>query len=121
VAKLFKYKQVIVVRADLKMSEGKLAVQVAHGSIAAAERSRKEKKEWLGAWLREGQKKVVVEVVNDEELRRLQEQAAGLGIPNELIQDAGLTELPPGTTTVLALGPAPNEVIDKVTRELPLL
>jgi len=118
---LFKYKQVIVVRADLKMSEGKLAVQVAHGSIAAAERSRKEKKEWLGAWLREGQKKVVVEVVNDEELRELQEKADGLGIPNELIQDAGLTELPPGTTTVLALGPAPNEVIDKVTRGLHLL
>jgi peptidyl-tRNA hydrolase len=66
-------------------------------------------------------KKVVVEVVNEEELRELQEQATGLGIPNELIQDAGLTELPPGTTTVLALGPAPNDVIDKVTRGLPLL
>ena len=120
-AKLFEYKQVIVVRADLKMSEGKLAVQVAHGSIAAAERSRKEKRNWFYAWLREGQKKVVVEVAGDEELRGLQEQATGLGIPNELIQDAGLTELPPGTTTVLALGPAPNEVIDKVTRGLPLL
>ena len=120
-AKLFKYKQVIVVRADLEISNGKLAVQVAHGSIAAAERSRKEKKEWLGAWLREGQKKVVVEVVNEEELRKLQKQAAGLGIPNELIEDAGLTELPPGTTTVLALGPAPNDIIDKVTRGLPLL
>jgi len=121
VAKLFKYKQVIVVRADLEISNGKLAVQVAHGSIAAAERSRKEKKEWLGAWLREGQKKVVVEVVNEEELRKLQKQAAGLGIPNELIEAAGLTELPPGTTTVLALGPAPNDIIDKVTRGLPLL
>ena len=118
---MFKYKQVIVVRADLEISNGKLAVQVAHGSIAAAERSRKEKKEWLGAWLREGQKKVVVEVVNEEELRKLQKQAAGLGIPNELIEDAGLTELPPGTTTVLALGPAPNDIIDKVTRGLPLL
>ena len=118
---MFKYKQVIVVRADLKMSEGKIAVQVAHGSIAAAERSRKEKKGWLNAWLREGQKKVVVEVVNDEKLRRLQKQAAGLRIPNELIQDAGLTELPPETTTVLALGPAPNDVMDKVTRELHLL
>ena len=120
-AKLFKYKQVIAVRADLKMSKGKLAVQVAHGAIAAAERSRKEKRDWFDAWLSEGQKKVVVEVVDDEELRRLQEQADGLGIPNELIQDAGLTELPPGATTVLALGPAPNEVIDKVTRGLPLL
>ena len=118
---MFKYKQVIVVRADLKMSEGKLAVQVAHGAIAAAERSKKEKEDWFDAWLLEGQKKVVVKVPGDEELRRLQERATRFSIPNELIQDAGLTELPPGTTTVLALGPAPNDVIDKVTRGLPLL
>jgi PTH2 family peptidyl-tRNA hydrolase len=121
VAKLFKYKQVIVVRADLKMSKGKIAVQVAHGAIAAAEQSKKEKSDWFDAWLYEGQKKVVVKVAGDEKLRKLQEKAARLGIPNELIQDAGLTELPPGTTTVLALGPAPNDVIDKVTRGLHLL
>jgi len=118
--KVFKYKQVIVVRKDLKMSPGKLAVQVAHGSIAAAERARNERKEWLKAWLTEGQKKVVTKAEEDE-LHELRDQAAGLGIPNELIQDAGLTELPPGTTTVLAIGPAPNELIDKITRNLPLL
>jgi len=118
---VFRYKQVIVARADLNMSAGKLAVQVAHGAIAAAERARREKRDWFDAWFREGQKKVVVEVAGDEELHGLRKQAVELGIPSELIQDAGLTELPPGTTTVLALGPAPNELIDKVTRELPLL
>jgi len=117
---VFKHKQVIVVREDLKMSPGKLAVQVAHGSIAAAERARNERKEWLKAWLAEGQKKVVVKAEEDE-LHELRDQAAGLGIPNELIQDAGLTELPPGTTTVLAIGPAPNELVDRITRNLPLL
>jgi PTH2 family peptidyl-tRNA hydrolase len=116
----FKYKQVIIVRADLKMSPGKLAVQVAHGSIAAAERTRSERKDWLKGWLAEGQKKVVVK--SDEDgLHELRDQATELGLPNDLIQDAGLTELPPGTTTVLAIGPAPNEIVYRITRKLPLL
>jgi PTH2 family peptidyl-tRNA hydrolase len=116
----FKYKQVIIARSDLKMSPGKLAVQVAHGSIAAAEIARIEHKDWLKGWLAEGQKKVVVK--SDEEgLYELRDQATELDVPNDLIQDAGLTELPPGTTTVLAIGPAPNEIVDRITRKLPLL
>ncbi len=117
---MFKYKQVIVVRSDLSMSPGKLAVQVAHGSVASAERARKEKREWFKAWLREGWKKVIVKVPNEQELHELQKQAKDLELPSELIQDAGLTELPPGTVTVLVMGPAPTELIDKVTGNLPL-
>jgi len=118
---MFKYKQVIAVRVDLGMSPGKLAVQVAHGSVASVERTRRERREWLDAWLREGGKKVVVKVANERELRELGERAEGLGLSRELIQDAGLTELPPGTATVLAIGPAPSELVDKLTGGLPLL
>lgn len=120
-AKVFRYKQVIAARADLEMSSGKLAVQVAHGAVAAGERARREKREWFDAWLKEGQKKVVVEVAGEKELRKLQKQAVELGLPAEAVQDAGLTELPPGTTTVLAIGPAPSELVDKITGNLPLL
>ena len=119
--KVFKYKQVIVVRADLEMSPGKLATQVAHGAVIAFERTRKEHRKWADAWLSEGQKKVVVKVASERELLKLQKRAEELGIPAELIQDAGLTELPPSTTTVLAIGPALNEVVNQITGNLPLL
>ena len=119
-APMFKHKQVIIARGDLGMSPGKLAVQVAHGSIGAAERTRGEHREWLDAWADEGQKKVVVKVSSEKELRELHEVAKGMKLPCDLIQDAGLTELPPGTTTVLAIGPAPNDLMDKLTGDLPL-
>jgi len=38
---MFKYKQVMIVRSDLKLSKGKLAVQVAHGAVTAAFRAEK--------------------------------------------------------------------------------
>lgn len=118
---MFKYKQVMVAREDLNMSAGKLAVQVAHASLKAAEEARNENREWFKSWFKEGQKKVVVSVSSKEKLDKLKEKAENLNLPNGLITDAGLTELEPGTTTVLAVGPAPNEDVDKITKKLPLL
>ena len=64
----FKYKQIIAVRTDLGMSKGKMAVQVAHGAVSAAERTRVSKQDVWKAWLREGQKKVAVKVQSEEEI-----------------------------------------------------
>lgn len=117
----FNYKQAIVIRVDLKMSRGKIASQAAHASVSAAERCRRMKPEWLSAWIEEGQKKVVLRVENEEELRKLLREAEKLELPAALIEDAGLTEIPPGTVTALGIGPAPSEIIDKVTGKLKLL
>jgi len=117
----FEYKQVIAVRTDLDMSKGKIAVQVAHGAVSSAEQTRVLKQDVWKAWFREGQKKVAVKVGSEEELLELRRNAIGHSLPNALIRDAGMTELPPGTITVLGIGPAKAELIDEVTGELKLL
>ena len=98
------YKQCIVTRDDLKLSKGKFAVQVAHAALSAA-----------------GQKKIVLKVPSIKELYELKEKARREGLPTALIQDAGLTEIPPGTVTVLGIGPAKEELIDKITKDLKLV
>ena len=117
----FKYKQVIAVRTDLGMSRGKMAVQVAHGSISAAEKARVSHQEVWRAWFHEGQKKVAVKVSSEEEIMGLRRLAIIHTLPFAVIRDAGMTELPPGTITVIGIGPAKSEDVDKVTGDLKLL
>ena len=115
------YKLVIVVREDLDLSKGKMAVQVAHASVTAAFEAKAKHPKWFHAWFEEGQKKVVVRAADLEELRALERKALELKLPTALIEDAGLTELPPGTTTCLGIGPGPNHLIDAVTGHLRLV
>ena len=108
-------------RIDLDMSKGKMAVQVAHGAVSAAERARISNQDVWRAWMREGQKKVAVKVQSEEELLLLMREAISHKLPYSLIRDAGMTELAPGTMTVIGIGPAKSEEVDKVTAELKLL
>ncbi|MGB9940597.1 peptidyl-tRNA hydrolase Pth2 [Methanosarcina sp.] len=112
------YKQCIVTRDDLKLSKGKFAVQVAHAAVSAAEWASKSD---LEKWKEGGQKKVVLKVPTLKDLYELKEKARREGLPTALIQDAGLTEIPAGTVTVLGIGPAKEELIDKITRDLKLV
>ena len=121
ISREFKYKQVIAVRTDLGMSRGKMAVQVAHGAVSAAERTRVSKQDIWKSWMREGQKKVAVKVQSEEELTDLMREAVNQNITYSIIRDAGMTELPPGTMTVIAIGPAKADEINKVTGDLKLL
>lgn len=115
------YKQVIAVRTDLKMSKGKTAVQVAHGSVSSYLRTKKFYPDWADKWISEGQKKVTVKVKSEEEIHELAENARKQNIPFAIINDAGLTQLPPGTTTVIGIGPSLEINIDKISKDLPLL
>ncbi len=112
------YKQCIIIRDDLKLSKGKLAVQVAHAAVSASQWAKKSD---LEAWKDGGQKKVVLRVAELKELFILKEKARREGLPTALITDAGRTEITPGTVTVLGIGPAKQQDIDRVTGDLKLL
>src|SRR5579875_2423931 len=106
-----RYKQVIAVRNDLKMGKGKLAVQVAHAAVTSAEKARLSHREWFKEWWDESQAKICVKVKDEAELRELKKR----------IEEEGLTQLEPGTTTCLGIGPLPAELADRFTGHLKLL
>jgi len=117
----FEYKMVIVTRKDLKLSPGKLAAQVAHAAVNCAFKTKKYKPNWFKKWNDEGAKKVVVKVDSISDFFVLMEKSEKLDISTSLIEDAGHTEIPIGTKTVLGIGPAPDNIIDQVTGDLSVL
>ncbi len=114
----FRYKQCLIIRNDVKMSCGKRCAQAAHASIGAYNNADKVLQK---AWLSEGQKKVVLKANDERTLYELKVIAERAGVSSSLIQDAGMTEIPPGTITALGLGPARTEDLDKITGTLTLL
>ncbi|GAG74949.1 unnamed protein product, partial [marine sediment metagenome] len=62
------YKQVILVRTDLKMSTGKKCAQSCHASVSASDMVRIQNKGFWKSWKNSGQKKVVLKVSTLEQL-----------------------------------------------------
>ena len=61
------------------------------------------------------------QVNNLEAMKRLYGEARELGLVTEMVKDAGRTEIPAGTITLLGIGPGPRRVIDELTGTLPLV
>lgn len=114
-------KMVLVVRHELGLSAGKSAVQIAHAAVMLALDEKVRHRREFRLWLEQGQRKVALRVETLAEIEALRRKAEGLGLPTVLVEDAGLTEVPPGTRTVLGIGPGTAGSIDKVTGNLPLL
>lgn len=115
------HKMVIVARQDLKLSKGKLAAQVGHAAVDCAIKAMKHDRKAFDAWYNDGQKKTVLKVQGEKEFFPLKVAAEDAGLSTALIKDAGHTEIPPGTVTVLGIGPGNEEAIDRVTGHLGLL
>jgi PTH2 family peptidyl-tRNA hydrolase len=112
------HKQVIVVRKDLKMDKGKIAAQVAHASLEAYKKADPKD---IVEWEAEGMKKVVVAAKDVKELMKIKDKAKDLKLTYAVIRDAGKTQVEPGTVTAIGIGPAEEEIIDRVTKNLKLL
>lgn len=128
-------KQVLIVRKDLNMRKGKIAAQCAHASLGAVFEGSFEETFWpnfrvksipydneLEEWFTQRFTKICLYVESEDELLQLKQQADEAQLRNFLVTDSGLTEFKNvPTKTVLAIGPARSEYIDKITGDLKLL
>jgi peptidyl-tRNA hydrolase, PTH2 family len=112
---------VVVVRADLGLSPGKVAVQVAHAAVLLVQRAERRSPAVVAAWQAEGGRKIALGVPTLAELEAIDRDARAKGVPTAWVDDAGFTEVPPGTRTCLGLGPALERELDPITGKLPLL
>ncbi len=110
-----RHKQAIILRTDIKMSDGKKIAQACHASLESLEKADNDT---IQEWKQQGQKKVVLQVGSEQELTDLRRKVDRNGLPSHLVTDAGETELEPGTITCLAIGPAPSQAVDTVTGDL---
>lgn len=110
-------KQAIIINSTLKMGKGKIAAHAAHASLQAFLESPKQlSSEWLSA----GAKKVVLKA-KEEELEPLFRKAKAEGLTASLIRDAGLTQVPEGSLTAVAIGPNDEALVDKIVGHLKLV
>ena len=115
------FKMVLVLRGELRLTAGKAAVQAAHAAVMLVRLAEKRDPESLEQWLAQGQKKIVLVVPTLTDLESLERAARSRGVPAVWVEDAGFTEVPPGTRTCLGLGPAPDSELDPITGPLDLL
>ena len=112
------YKQVILVREDLKLTKGKMSAQASHASVEAVLKSHKDD---IAKWRDQGMKKIILKVKDKDELFAYKQKAEDAGLVVALITDAGHTQLTPGTITCLGIGPDKADKIDKITGTLSLI
>jgi PTH2 family peptidyl-tRNA hydrolase len=114
------FKQVIIMRTDLKMGKGKLVAQGSHACLDAFLKAQRSHPDWAELWHKEGMKKIVLKVDSEAALIAVFEEAKRT-LPAALIIDAGHTQVEPGTKTAVAIGPAPEMDLDRFTSRYKLL
>jgi PTH2 family peptidyl-tRNA hydrolase len=98
-----------------------MVVQACHAAVKANDESKRWNQKTWKNWRDGGGKKVALKCESLEELEHLEKKAQDLQLITCKIQDAGHTEVPPGSITCLAIGPDREEQIDQVTQHLPLI
>ena len=115
---MFKYKQVILIRTDLKMGKGKLCGQAAHASVYSLGLSPGE---IVHKWFNEGMRKIILKVNSEEEIVKYKSIFDSYGLKSVIVKDRGLTQIESGTITALGIEICENEKIDPIIKDLKLL
>ncbi len=102
---------VIFMRTDLNMSRGKMAVQAGHAVALTIQ----QQPELVEEWMENNQVKIVLAVNSLGKLDGLGTRAVINGLPIIWVQDAGRTEVEPGTFTCMAVGIAARNRLQKIT------
>ncbi|KAI8907156.1 peptidyl-tRNA hydrolase [Gorgonomyces haynaldii] len=113
---------VLLVRTDLPMTKGKVAAQCCHACLGAYQESQKEPitRGYVDHWDDNGCAKITLKCPDEETMVKMQHKAKELKLVAYCVRDAGRTQIPPNSRTVLAIGPAPVDLINQVSGELQL-
>lgn len=115
-----------IVRANLKMSPGKMAAQTGHAFLDTFDLCRKEYPDRASLYTSDGHgTKVVLSVPDQFTLDLLYERAKSEGLPCSLIVDSGHVMLPhfdgSPVVTALGIGPVYRHEIHHITGSLELV
>ncbi|XP_050294157.1 probable peptidyl-tRNA hydrolase 2 [Anthonomus grandis grandis] len=114
-------KMTFVVNISLKMGTGKIAAQVGHACLGLYRQMLGANLEAeLSQWEEVGEKKIVLKGNSADHLLELYEKAKAAKVPAYIVRDAGHTQIPSGSITVLSLF-GPEEDVNKISGELSLL
>lgn len=109
------FKQVLCVNTDLKkMDKGKAMAQCSHATLGAYRMAQRYAPANVRHWQMLGQTKIALKCT-EAQMLEVAENAKKLGVISYTVEDAGRTQIPAGSKTVCALGPAPQSLIDQIT------
>ena len=116
--------QTFLVNTDLKMRKGKIAAQVAHGETlymsdvySPLHEDMKERNE---VWINGGMHKIVFKAT-EEEMHHIINELNYFDIMSYVVRDFGLTQVPEGSFTVLAVEPLNKNSHEDLFSEFKLL
>lgn len=115
------FRMVLCVNNSLGMGKGKIGAQCGHAAVGAFQIADQNCPNAVDAWENFGSAKIVVKVDNEEKMMQVAEKAKQRGLVTYIVQDEGRTQIPEGSQTVLAIGPAPASAFDDITSKLKLL
>ena len=98
------------------MGKGKIAAQCGHATLASYQAAMLQTPKNVSAWEYFGQKKIALKVHSEVEMFTIAEECRLNKIPCYMVQDAGHTQVAPGSYTVLGIGPSSEAELNALAR-----